>query len=423
MTNFKKVYTDEQIAAIAEEVKAGLSINKAAQKHGIPRMSLSDRLKRLGIKTEKKEPTDSELNDLNRVQGKNLILTDENRKLQQQLRVAQKGDATLRVLGEQMKELVQPLAPPYHMWKRQQRGPVKESCVLHMSDGHHDAIVHPHMVQNLERHDFNIAMARAENLVETILDYTQNRLSGYSFETLWILAYGDHTSGEIHQNVINTHYANMMRNSLAIGQLQGQMIRELSAWFPQVRVLYLSGNHGRRKDVAKKDYAHSWDSWDYLIAETARAYCTELAHVEFIIPEAFSAVVEIEGYNFHCEHGDGIKSWAGIPWYGIERRTQRLTALNAAHGRVINYFCIGHFHALGTQAKLKGETVINGAWIGTDPYIFEGLSGYNEPMQLLHGVKSGENRGMSWRLPIKLRRPEEVDGPKRYKVTLAGPEG
>jgi hypothetical protein len=248
-------------------------------------------------------------------------------------------------------------------------------------------------------------------------------MSGFSFETLWVLAYGDHTSGEIHQNVINTHFGNMMRNSLAIGQLHAQMIRELGAWFPQVKVLYLSGNHGRRKEVRKKDYHHAWDSWDYLIGETASAHCKDLSHVEFLIPEAFSAVVEIEDYNFCCFHGDDIKGWAGIPWYGICRKTQRLTALASAHRRMINYYCLGHFHSLGVQQSIKGETIVNGAWIGCDPYVFNALDGYNEPMQLLHGTRTGHNRGMSWRLPIKLRRPEEVDGPKRYKVTLANPEG
>lgn len=424
MAKYEQKYTDEQIAEAIAAVKAGKTKSDVAREVGCSRGTLLYWLKKAGETKPKPEPTDSEISELNRVQGKNLILADDNRKLKQQLRVAQKGDATLRVLGEQMKELVaSPLAPPYPMWKRQPRGPVKESCVLHLSDGHHDSVIHPHMVQDYERHDFNISMARAENLVDTVLDFTQNKMSGFSFDTLWVLAYGDHTSGEIHQNVINTHFGNMMRNSLAIGQLHGQMIQDLSAWFPQIKVLYLSGNHGRRKDIRKKDYHHAWDSWDYLIGETAKAYCKDIAHVEFLIPEAFSAVVEIEDYNFCCFHGDDIKGWAGIPWYGICRKTQRLTALASAHNRRINYYCLGHFHSLGVQQALKGETIVNGAWIGCDPFIFNALDGYNEPMQLLHGTRSGHNRGMSWRLPIKLRRPEEVDGPKRYKVTLAGPEG
>jgi len=257
-------------------------------------------------------------------------------------------------------------------------------------------------------------------MVETVIDFTQNKMTGFSFDTLWILAYGDHTSGEIHGADKRSHFGNMMRNCLAIGQLHAQMIRELAAWFPQVKVLYLSGNHGRRKEVRKKDYNAAWDSWDYLIAEFARSYTRECVNVEFLIPDSFSAVVEIEGHNFCCFHGDDIKGWAGIPWYGICRKTQRLTALSSAHNRKIDYYALGHFHAQGVQQAIKGETIVNGAWVGCDPYVFNALDGYNEPMQLLHGVH--ENRGMSWRLPVKMRFEEDIEGPKRYKVNLADAE-
>lgn len=427
---------DEELNAAAEAISKGSTITAEAKKFGYNRSSLSRAFKNAKIKIEHAKTTSlktrvvkqkrtevpvEELSVVNQVEGELTVSRDENRVLKAQLREAQKSSVNLRILSEQLRDLVQPIPPYNEMWKRKSKGQVKESAVLHLSDGHHDSIILPHRVRNLEQHDFNIAMARGENLIDRLLDFTMNNMSNHQFTTLWILAYGDHTQGEIHGAVHHTHFGNMMRNCLAIGQFHAQMYRELAPWFPEIKILYLSGNHGRRKEVKKKDYHASWDSWDYLIAETAKAYCADMYNVEFMIPDSFSAVVDIEGFNFCCFHGDDIKGWMGIPWYGIERKTRRLTALSAAHDDKVDYYCLGHFHALAMQQALKGETFINGAWIGCDPYSFNALDGYNEPSQLLHGVHA--TKGASWRLPIKLRRPVAEEVPRRYRVTLAKPEG
>lgn len=431
MAKFQPQLPPEKVDAMVNAVLSGESQNAVAKAYGVNRGTVSYHLKKRkvgpyadpGPAPEIKEaepPTEEEIKETNQLQGKIALMNDELRTLRQQLKVAQKADMTLKALSEELDDVVQPFPPPFPMWKKQMRGPVKESCVLHMSDGHHDLVVLPHMVQGYERHDFNISMARGEQMVNTVVDFTQNKMTGFSFDTLWVLAYGDHTSGEIHGSDKRSHFGNMMRNCCAIGQLHAQMLRELSAWFPNIKVLYLSGNHGRRKEVRKKDYHAAWDSWDYLIAEFARSYTRDCVNIEFLIPDSFSAVVEIEGHNFACMHGDDIKGWAGIPWYGIARKTQRLTALSSAHNRRIDYYCLGHFHAQGIQQAIKGETIVNGSWVGCDPYVFNALDGYNEPMQLLHGVHP--NRGMSWRLPIKMRFEEDIEGPKRYKVSLAEAE-
>lgn len=369
------------------------------------------------VKQTKAEVPEEQLSVVNQLEGQVGILRDEIRVLKHQLAAAQKESVNLRMLAAEVKSMIKPFDSPPESWKKLIKGPCEESVVLHLSDGHHDSVILPHRVQNLERHDFNISMARGETLVEAVLNFTKNRMTGYNFNTLWILAYGDHTNGEIHGADRHSHFGNMMRSCLAIGQFHGQMIRDLAEWFQEVKVLYLSGNHGRRKEVRKKDYHAAWDSWDYLIAEIAKSYVSNLWNVEVLIPDSFSSVVDVEGFKFCCFHGDDIKGWAGIPWYGIERKTRRLTALNAANDAKVNYYCLGHFHAMGTQAALKGETLINGAWVGCDPYSFNALDGYNEPMQLLHGVH--RDHGVSWRLPIKLRTPDEVNGPKRYKISLA----
>jgi hypothetical protein len=193
------------------------------------------------------------------------------------------------------------------------------------------------------------------------------------------------------------------------------MFKDLSQHFESVEVLYLSGNHGRRS--TKKDYHGARDNWDYLIAEIARMHCTALENVVFNIPNSFSACVSVEGWGFGLSHGDDVRSWNGIPWYGIERKVRRLSAISATRDQRVHYYGFGHFHNLATQAALDGETIINGSWVATDPYAYEGLSVFTEPSQWIFGVH--RKRGVSWRLNMKLRTSREHLGPNRYQISLA----
>jgi hypothetical protein len=148
--------------------------------------------------------------------------------------------------------------------------------------------------------------------VDTVIEWTQDTLvPKFQFPTLTVLAYGDFTSGEIHNATQRSYYRNTFKNCLAIGQLHALMLRDLAAHFESVNVLYLAGNHGRR--TAKKDYGGAHDNWDYLIAEIARLHCRGLENVSFQIPDAWSANINIGGVGFNVAHGDDVRSNLGIP--------------------------------------------------------------------------------------------------------------
>ena len=90
---------------------------------------------------------------------------------------------------------------------------------MHLSDGHHDQVVRPEEVGGLEDYNFPISLRRAERYVDT-RDRVDPRHAGpeVHFPVLWVLAYGDYTSGEIHKACERSYYRNQFRNCLAIGQ-------------------------------------------------------------------------------------------------------------------------------------------------------------------------------------------------------------
>jgi predicted transcriptional regulator len=316
---------------------------------------------------------------------------DERRALRSSLRAENLYDEVYKVIKSSVKPINAPPIP------KPRAGKITETAVLHLSDGHHDQVVKRSDTGGLEEYNFEVSCARAANLVDSVIRFTQETLSNFSFPKLVVLAYGDHTSGEIHGHEQRSHFRNQIKNDLAIGQLHAFMLRELAAYFPKVEVLYLAGNHGRRTE--KKLYPGGpHDNHDYMVARIAEAHLLAVRNVSFDIPDAWTALKNIEGYNFHVSHGDDVGSTMGEPWSGLRKRHERLAPL---HRQKIDYQVIGHHHTFGTVAGNGTDYLCNGAWVSTDAYAYNSLGVAGDPVQLLHGVH--RDHGVSWRLPVRLK--------------------
>jgi len=405
-----------------KEIKVDLSEKLLTQKeigtkYGVSRSVISDIACGRVHKDVKAEIVMTEQDaQIFKLQSDNEHLRDERNKYKRQLKSAAKTQGLFQAVVEEMDERVKPMRPlpsARPKFKKDGKGTIREHLVMHISDGHHDQIVTPDDTGGLETYDFPISMCRAERYVDTILKWTQQTLQGFAFPSLTVLAYGDHTSGEIHGHTSRSYFRNAFKNAFAIGQLHSLMYRDLAPYFDQVNIVYVPGNHGRRSN--KKDYHGAHDNWDYLIAKTAEMYLRDLPNVSFNIPNSFSCNLDIGGVGFQVFHGDDIRSSLGIPWYGLEKRRHRMMALNGVQNCTpIRYYCCGHFHRPGSTTEVNGEMLINGAWPASDAYAFNALGGFTEPSQLIHGVN--KDYGITWRLPVKLRCPYEATGPRRYKI-------
>lgn len=419
--------TKQQVAEIKMALTAGTKQPALADSYQVSRSVISDiatsrihqdvpwpegyQAKKQGGQPKAYDPTDERIMEL---ESEIVHLNDELKREKRRVKANAKTAGLFKAVVQEMEARVKPFAALPPAYEPKQKAELVEHCVMHLSDGHHDQVVRSEQVGGLEEHNFPIACRRAERYVDTVLDWTQGTLAPkFHFPVLWLLSYGDHTSGEIHRAAERSWYRNQFRNCLAIGQLHALMVRDLAPHFGQVNVLCLAGNHGRRSQ--KKDYYGAQENWDYLIAEVARLHCQSLGNVHFAIPDAWSANVNINGVGFSISHGDDVRSNLGIPWYGLQRRQKGLIALGAvAGGQRVRYFCAGHHHTASTLADIDGELLVNGAWVATDPFAYNALAGYREPAQWVHGVNP--KHGITWRLNVKLKGSDDTAGPKRYKI-------
>jgi hypothetical protein len=425
--------TEKQVVKIKTDLALGNSQPSIAKKFSISRSTVSDiatgrihknvpwpdepPVKKSGGQRKKPptfDPNDTRIHEL---ESEVLHLRDERDHARRSAKSTAKQYGLFKAIVGEMDGRIAPFkALPSHVIRQKTKGTIEEHVVMHLSDGHHDQIVSPEECAGLENYNFPISCRRAEKYVDTVIDWTQNTLAPrFKFGVLTVLAYGDHTSGEIHGHTSRSYFRNQFKNCFAIGQLHALMYRDLAPYFDSINVVYLPGNHGRR--TPKKDFHGAHDNWDYLVAEIARLHCSDIPNVGFLIPDAFSVNIDINGVGFNLSHGDDVRGNQGVPFYAMMRRQKGLIALGAAQGGPrIRYYCMGHHHVAASLSDIDGELIVNGAWVGTDSYAYNSFAGYREPSQWVHGVNP--KHGITWRMNVHLRTEDEHTGPRRYKVSL-----
>jgi hypothetical protein len=418
------------VTKIKADLGTTLTQRAIAEKYGVSRSAISDIAtershkaipwpdkkpvpKRPGGQRKPIENYDATDKRIRELEAEVIHLTEERNRERAKNKASAKNEGLFHAIVGEMDTRIRPYHALPKQIKKGSKSCIVEHCVMHLSDGHHDQVVRPEEVGGLEDHTFLTSCCRAERYVDTVIDWKNTLAPQFYFPVLWILAYGDFSSGEIHRACERSYYRNQFKNCLAIGQLHALMYRDLASQFDQINVLYLPGNHGRR--TPKKDYLGAQDNWDYLVAEVARLNCRALDNVSFLIPNAWSANLNINGVGFNVSHGDDAQSNGGVPWYGMVRRQKGLIALGAAANTLrCRYFCCGHHHVASSLSDVDGELVVNGSWIGTDSFVYNKLSAYQEPSQWLHGVNP--KHGITWRMKVKLKSPNESDGPSRYII-------
>ncbi len=428
-------HTPAKIAAIKADLveTKGRDQSRIAKKHKVSRSLVSDiftgRLhtdvpwpdgyepvpNKTGGQHNASEEHDATNEKILELESELVHLKDERNRVQAKYKASAKTNGLFRSIVKEMDGRVKPFRALPNAYKPPRGNKlIREHMVMHLSDGHHDQVILPEECGGLENYNFPVSCARAERYVDTVNEWATDTLAPkFNFTDLWILAYGDHTSGEIHGHAQRSYFRNQFRNCYAIGQLHALMIRDLAPNFGRVHVVYLPGNHGRR--TVKKDHHGAHDNWDYLVGELARMHCRDLLNVNFLIPDAWSVNLDINGIGCNLSHGDDVKGSLGIPFYGMVRRQKGLIALGAVNGGIpLRYFFMGHHHVAATLSDINGELLVNGAWAGTDAYAYNTFSGYREPAQWIHGMNP--RHGITWRMNVKLKHPAECDGPKRYLI-------
>jgi hypothetical protein len=204
-----------------------------------------------------------------------------------------------------------------------------------------------------------------DRFVPRVLNWADLHRSNYDVDECRILVTGDMVSGDIHDNLRVTNAFPTPVQVVECGMLLAEQISLFSPHFKTVVVDFvLADNHGRltKKPQHKEG---GYNTFNYPLAHIAKQQLRDHKNVTFNMYPREQQIVEVKGREYLILHGHQIRGWAGIPYYGFDRKVgkesaKRMLKKIARFDRMIT----GHFHA-PLQHPLYW---IGGSPQGTDAY-------------------------------------------------------
>jgi hypothetical protein len=284
-----------------------------------------------------------------------------------------------------------------------------QTGLLMFSDLHVGADVREDETGGYGHYNYDVFKQRMTTLSDGIRSITARERQNCPIDHLVMACLGDDIEGDdIFPSQSQQIDLDLMAQVLMCARDQAQLIIDLLETYDRITYAKVTGNHGR---IGKKGQRKHHVNWDYLIAHMIQMMLSEYSdRVTFIIPKAPFLVLEIDGWKFILRHGDGVKSWGGLPFYGLQRSAGRWTAIQAATGDRFDYMLVGHFHQMTSLPFTGSETIINGSFPGTTAFSTEVLETLTRPMQWFGFVHP--EQGLGARYPIWL----DAGGPRFSKV-------
>lgn len=305
----------------------------------------------------------------------------------------------------------------------------KEEANLVLSDLHIGLACIPEEVGGMGGYNYDVFKYRLDNLVKTITKITEIHRNSYPVDTLNIMALGDlvHGSNDAGKwGYLHTEQNVMDQIFNAIDCIT-EMILTLKKVYPNINFYGIYGNHGR---VAKRGIEKSFVNWDYLCYKFIQSRLADQKGITFEIPKAPFKVVDVMGVKFLLTHGDQIRSWNGLPFYGLVRAENRYNNMVSRNNSVEDfmekaknkdietsdellqellnyakppdYFVCGHFHQSAEfESSSGGQIILNNSFVGGDDYTINSLMLSGKASQKFFGV---HKEGKSWSYDIDLDR-------------------
>lgn len=168
--------------------------------------------------------------------------------------------------------------------------------------------------------------------------------------------------------------------------------------FQEVEVFCQKGNHGRQ-NAAKWSSSKS-TNWDFVLYKSLEIATQNQPRLKWNIQtKDWKQWFRVFNQGFMACHGDMIRMYYNLPWYGMTRQTQRWQ--NAYRDKIkLTHFLFGHFHSASVLRFNNCLIYVNGSFVTDDPFSEEHLGVASTPEQLLFAVHP--KHGVTWHYKLKL---------------------
>jgi len=305
----------------------------------------------------------------------------------------------------QMKDFAKDL-PLLEEWKcKKKAGKNNEEWILLFSDLHYGQVVKPIEIGNFAEYNPKKAEERLMYLSKTIQHLTKYHTNPP--ETLNVFFLGDMIDSVIlRASQLATTEFGLVKQIIGCIGLTAEFLVSLTGSFKHINCYGIGGNHSR----ITKSFADSTpqDNFDILIYEMVKQKVANISKIKIQYPESTHMIISIKNHNWWISHGDTMRGWMGLPFYGANREKSGIQNLLNIFKEGVDYMAIGHFH----QDAYFNNIYMNGSFVGGDQYSVGRLRKMNIPEQTLIGVT--EKFGVVWTRPIQLEVRGKLLKPKIY---------
>lgn len=163
-------------------------------------------------------------------------------------------------------------------------------------------------------------------------------------------------------------------------------------YFPEVEQYSVPGNHGRTGKEAPDEV-----NFDTILAQDIARRFEFVDRMKVEVEWGKFMFVDVYDWRFLCTHGNLVKSWMNIPFYGLVNKGMRW---QGSLPRNWNFLVHGHFHVPFNFPWNDFEIIGNGCFPSDDDFALEVLGMSSTPAQQVFGVHP--EHGITWRYTLKL---------------------
>jgi hypothetical protein len=240
------------------------------------------------------------------------------------------------------------------------------SAVVVFSDWHIGEVVRASEVEGFNAYNWDIAQKRAYYFGKVFTDAITVQQSTAVIDELVVVVIGDMISGDLHHELVAHNEFPSPEQAIRAGCLLSKTIAELAPHFKTIRVEFIVIDNHSRLTKKMQFKGGGENSYGNVVGFVARERLSSHKNVTFGLHKSIQELVEIQGFRYLCGHGATIKGFAGIPWYGIDRKVAKEAKARRrmVEDKTFDKLILGHYH---TPIRTP-DFMMNGSMSGTTEY-------------------------------------------------------
>ena len=283
-------------------------------------------------------------------------------------------------------------------FKKKRSNGNKEITALNLNDIH------------IGRYPVEILRKKAEELVRSAIEIVEIQRGKATINELVINIIGDIVDGDgIFPAQSYEQKFHLMKQMFGESlPIMVNMFNELSNHFEKVTLNCVRGNHGRVSRYTDEEL-----NFDTIFYHILRLSTQNNPRLHWNISNKWYEIVKISKFGFFLTHGNYIKTWLNIPFYGIKEKgmrwqgsltKQETVQINKEWVRIQkeywDFIILGHFHTSLYFRWNNWRCIMGGTWLDSDDFAESVLGLDSATEQTIFGVH--EKRGITWMRNIDL---------------------